>query len=74
MEIDGGYHATEEQKIKDDQRSGEIMSVRPGVEVVRFTNDQVMNEPDCLFRALIGRIEKKFEAMQGASSGQAGNP
>jgi len=42
IEIDGEYHFTEKQKLMDDNRTKEIEF--QGVNVIRFTNQEVMND------------------------------
>lgn len=42
VEIDGGYHGTEEQILKDAERTRIISS--KGIKVIRFTNDAVFND------------------------------
>lgn len=39
IEIDGGYHNTEEQKVKDKQRDDDFKSI--GYTTLRYTNEQV---------------------------------
>src|SRR5690606_17029155 len=41
IEIDGGYHDTVEQKIKDDERTEHLKS--NGITLIRFTNEGVLN-------------------------------
>lgn len=69
IEIDGGYHNTEEQQAKDAKREKEIKAVKPDVEIIRFSNSDVSCQPDCLFRALMKRIEARFVAIQEAWNG-----
>lgn len=45
IEIDGDYHNTEEQQKKDKYRSDWIIENR-GCHIIRFTNNQVMNNID----------------------------
>ena len=47
IEIDGGYHSQEEQKIKDYLRTEDIEKM--GFEVMRFSNDEIFrNLPEVL--------------------------
>jgi very-short-patch-repair endonuclease len=39
VEVDGGYHFSEEQKLEDDNRAAELDSY--GIKVIRYTNDEV---------------------------------
>lgn len=41
VEVDGGYHNKEEQKIKDAERTANLEGI--GLQVIRFTNDEVLN-------------------------------
>lgn len=42
IEVDGDYHQTDEQKVRDSERS--VTLEFQGLEVLRFTNDQVLNQ------------------------------
>jgi very-short-patch-repair endonuclease len=42
VEVDGGYHQSEEQRARDALRTGELE--RLGMTVLRFTNDEVMTD------------------------------
>lgn len=44
IEVDGGYHFTDEQKKLDEMRSEFI--ARHGFRVIRFTNEQVIGSSD----------------------------
>ncbi|MCQ2270071.1 MAG: DUF559 domain-containing protein [Bacteroidales bacterium] len=44
IEVDGGYHLTEEQKAYDEARTEAINQY--GIQVVRFTNEQVLTDMD----------------------------
>lgn len=44
VEIDGGYHFTEEQQIEDAQRTAWLESW--GYRIIRFTNEQVLCDTD----------------------------
>ena len=47
IEIDGGYHSQEEQKIKDYLRTEDLEKM--GLEVMRFSNDEIFrNLPEVL--------------------------
>ena len=47
IEIDGGYHSQEEQKIKDYLRTEDLEKM--GFEVMRFSNDEILrNLPEVL--------------------------
>ena len=40
VEIDGGYHLTEEQQLLDEKRTSDIEF--QGLKVIRFTNEEIM--------------------------------
>jgi leucyl-tRNA synthetase len=42
IEVDGGYHETEEQKLYDQQRTKTFEEI--GFKVIRFSNDEVINK------------------------------
>jgi very-short-patch-repair endonuclease len=42
LEIDGGYHFTDDQRIYDEERQAVIESF--GIEFLRFTNKQIEND------------------------------
>jgi very-short-patch-repair endonuclease len=44
IEIDGGYHETDEQKVKDEERTELLRSNK--ITVIRFTNEAVLNNID----------------------------
>lgn len=50
IEVDGGYHATPEQKRKDWARDKYLTG--RGLRVVRFTNQQVLNNPKAVVSSL----------------------
>lgn len=63
IEIDGGYHNTPEQQLKDTDRENEIKR-SVGYEVIHFTNEQVISNPDILFNALIDVLQRKFNCIK----------
>jgi very-short-patch-repair endonuclease len=50
VEIDGSIHDTEEQSEYDKNRD-EVLALR-GLKVLRFTNDELFNEPDVVVEKL----------------------
>jgi len=50
IELDGGYHATEEQKKLDAERTEALENT--GLHVMRFTNDEVLSEIDTVLRKI----------------------
>jgi leucyl-tRNA synthetase len=59
IEIDGGYHNDPSQQIKDHEREKEIIDKLP-VTFIRFTNQQVLNNPEVLIDALFGYVKQKY--------------
>lgn len=53
VEIDGGYHRVPAQSKKDQERSDNLRSVH-GIRVIRFSNEQVINEPAFVRKVLNG--------------------
>ena len=54
VEIDGGYHFTEEQRINDAQRTKWLEN--RGYKVIRFTNEQVLCDTDNIIKKLKKRL------------------
>lgn len=50
VEVDGGYHERPEQKAKDDRRDALCRSC--GFHVLRYTNDEVLANPQRLARRI----------------------
>jgi very-short-patch-repair endonuclease len=55
IEIDGGYHETEEQKIKDEERTEHLKF--NGITVVRYTNEEVLNNVDDVIKRISDTID-----------------
>ena len=56
VEIDGEYHDDEIQKWKDQMRTCRLMAKNNIKSVVRFSNDQVMEDPKAVIRTLCKAI------------------
>ena len=56
IEIDGGYHDTIEQKVKDDERTEHLKS--NGITLIRFSNKEVLNNMDGVIEEIIRIIHK----------------
>ena len=56
VEIDGGYHQTQEQQELDDMRTEWLES--KGYKVIRFTNEQVLFDTEDMINQLKLKIEK----------------
>jgi PncC family amidohydrolase len=57
IEVDGLYHQLPENKINDEERTKELN--RLGFEVIRFTNDQVLQETDSVINTIILRTKER---------------
>ena len=60
IEVDGGYHQLPGQQFSDEERAAWLQS--QGFTVIRFTNDQILSDPDAVARA----IQKEVEVLQNA--------
>lgn len=56
IEIDGGQHNTKEGLMHDSERTEFLKSY--GLEVIRFTNDQILNSLDLVIRKISSRVQK----------------
>ncbi len=57
VEVDGGYHNTEEQKVYDAERTNVLTNI--GFEVIRFTNEEIIAHPYQTKDKIKARIEQK---------------
>src|SRR5690606_14257621 len=57
IEVDGKYHESEEQKISDLERS-RLLTFQ-GIQVLRFTNEEVLNDIELVLK----RIRKEIESI-----------
>ncbi len=57
IEADGGQHYEDKGRLKDEQRSKELSQL--GVEVIRFSDRDILNNMDGVYRAIQENIEKK---------------
>ncbi len=64
IEVDGGYHAGELQRDKDEQKTADCEGV--GITILRVTNDDVLGDR----RALEQRILRAFEAGRRRTGGR----
>ncbi|MBK7432747.1 MAG: AMP-binding protein [Chitinophagaceae bacterium] len=60
IEVDGGYHLTDEQKIYDEARTQFL--IEQGFVELRFTNDEVRNNID----SIVERIKQKLNSLPDA--------
>lgn len=65
IEVDGGYHNTKEQKEADELRTQILNEI--GFKVIRFTNEQVINNLDFV----IENITKTLESLSSGEVGEA---
>lgn len=56
IEVDGGYHLTPEQRVYDEQRT--FVLEQAGFNVVRFTNEQVLNN----ISAIVAQIKYRLDS------------
>ena len=56
IELDGDYHFTKEQILKDQERTA--MLNENGLEVIRFKNDEIINNLDLVLSQIKIKIEK----------------
>lgn len=56
IEVDGGIHLSSQQKEWDDNRSYELKEL--GINVIRFANEQVMNDVDLVVEDIYMVINK----------------
>ncbi|KIA89165.1 hypothetical protein OA86_08760 [Kaistella jeonii] len=56
IEVDGGYHLSEEQQKKDNERTAYL--VANGLQVIRFTNHEVEHTIDKVIAAIRAAVSK----------------
>lgn len=57
IEVDGLYHQLMENKISDEQRTKELNAL--GFEVIRFTNEQVLDDTDKVVTTIVQRVKQR---------------
>jgi cyclase len=65
IEIDGSIHNSPEAKINDEKRQRDLENL--GLTVVRFTNDQVKNDVEDVFRIIFSIIENLTSKNESAT-------
>jgi very-short-patch-repair endonuclease len=60
VELDGGQHNDEENKIRDNARSAYLQ--QQGINVIRFWNHEVMQQLEAVLTKIAEQIEKQDEA------------
>ena len=62
IEVDGEYHNKEEQKIYDDARTKFLNQF--GLELIRFTNDEVINNTEKVIKEIKNSIEEQKQELK----------
>ncbi len=57
IEVDGLHHQLPENKISDEERTKDLN--RLGFEVIRFTNDQALNDTDNVINTIVLRLKER---------------
>lgn len=57
IEIDGGYHDTKEQIVKDALRTKRLNDY--GIRVIRFTNEEVLESIESVLERIVGECQKR---------------
>ncbi|GIZ14501.1 leucine--tRNA ligase [Capnocytophaga catalasegens] len=65
IEIDGGYHNTEEQQILDAERTKILNEY--GFEVIRFTNEEVISNLDVVIENIQNKLASKPDVRESIS-------
>lgn len=58
IEVDGKYHFTQEQKVKDEERTSFLESY--GFSVIRFTNDKIIGDPQGVLEEIQKHLTTKI--------------
>jgi methionine--tRNA ligase beta chain len=64
IEVDGLIHQVPENKINDEERTAELNKL--GFEVIRFTNNEVINERDLVAKKIIQAINERKPVSTGS--------
>ncbi len=67
IELDGGYHNTEEQRLKDEHRTHELQ--RLGVTELRFTNEELLHQTEKVL-SKIKSVAASLPSLQGGAGGR----
>jgi len=70
IEVDGLYHQLPENKASDEVRTNELKNL--GFDVIRFTNEQILNEPDHVINVIIQRSKQKRLELSTSQSPPSG--
>ena len=66
VEVDGLIHEIPENKLSDAERTAELNKF--GFEVLRFTNDDVINQTDYVLNAILSKLTTKKLAQSGSEN------
>ncbi len=66
VEVDGLVHEISENKLSDIERTAELNKF--GFEVLRFTNDDVINKTDDVLNAILSKLNTKKIAQSGSEN------
>ena len=61
IEVDGGYHNDEQQKITDKLRENELIA--SGYRILRFQNNEVLYDSDAVLKKIITSLENKSNSL-----------
>jgi very-short-patch-repair endonuclease len=67
IEIDGKYHDNPGQQAKDRYREDEILRVRNSFSIARFTNQEVLSNPEMVIDFLLERMKERFYEVKGTT-------
>ena len=67
IELDGGYHFTEDQRLKDEHRTHELQ--RLGVTELRFTNEELLHQTEQVL-SKIKSVAASLPSLQGGVGGR----
>jgi methionine--tRNA ligase beta chain len=66
IEVDGQIHQVPENKISDAERTAELNKL--GFEVMRFTNEQVINDTNFVLNNILTRLTEKYQKELGSKN------
>ncbi len=74
VEVDGGYHETNEQKVYDEERTKILTDI--GFKVIRFTNEEVLQNTESVLKKIREslKIEKAHNNPKEAESSELSHP
>ncbi len=66
VEVDGLVHEIPENKLSDAERTAELNKY--GFEVIRFTNDEVVNNTDFVLNSILSKLTEKKQKLSGSEN------